>query len=135
MTALAFGMNRRDLDELVGGSCSEVDPELFFPLGTQRIQFEDAATVCWYCPVKDACLEGARARREPWGVWGGVNFEVDPNAEPFDPTSSEFCGTPAGYSRHRKRDQEVCPACKAARTEHDRKARAMKAQRLRGIPA
>lgn len=26
---------------------------------------------CGGCPLRDSCLEGALARREPWGVWGG----------------------------------------------------------------
>ena len=49
------------------GSASLV--ELFF-----SEQLDDIATAkrfCQACPVKDACLDGALARREPWGVWGG----------------------------------------------------------------
>ena len=30
-----------------------------------------AKAFCRPCPVRDACLAGALARREPWGVWGG----------------------------------------------------------------
>jgi WhiB family transcriptional regulator, redox-sensing transcriptional regulator len=30
-----------------------------------------AKAFCAQCPVKDACLTEALARREPWGVWGG----------------------------------------------------------------
>jgi WhiB family redox-sensing transcriptional regulator len=33
-----------------------------------------AKQICQLCPVIDACLEGATARREPWGVWGGQLF-------------------------------------------------------------
>ena len=33
-----------------------------------------AKAICQMCPVMDACLEGALARREPWGVWGGQLF-------------------------------------------------------------
>jgi WhiB family redox-sensing transcriptional regulator len=33
-----------------------------------------ARAICAKCPVREACLEGARARREPWGVWGGHLF-------------------------------------------------------------
>lgn len=33
-----------------------------------------AKQICQLCPVVDACLEGALARREPWGVWGGQLF-------------------------------------------------------------
>jgi WhiB family transcriptional regulator, redox-sensing transcriptional regulator len=30
-----------------------------------------ARAFCQGCPVRMACLQGALARREPWGVWGG----------------------------------------------------------------
>jgi WhiB family transcriptional regulator, redox-sensing transcriptional regulator len=30
-----------------------------------------AKAVCSKCTVREPCLSGALARREPWGVWGG----------------------------------------------------------------
>jgi WhiB family redox-sensing transcriptional regulator len=33
-----------------------------------------AKRLCAECPVLVPCLEGAMARREPWGVWGGQLF-------------------------------------------------------------
>ena len=45
---------------------------LFFSEQLDDIAF--AKTICRECPVKDACLDGARQRREPWGVWGGELF-------------------------------------------------------------
>ena len=33
-----------------------------------------AKAICEKCPVVEPCLEGAVARREPWGVWGGRLF-------------------------------------------------------------
>ena len=33
-----------------------------------------AKFVCRSCEVQELCLAGARARREPWGVWGGELF-------------------------------------------------------------
>lgn len=33
-----------------------------------------AKRLCAECPVLAPCLEGALARREPWGVWGGQLF-------------------------------------------------------------
>ena len=33
-----------------------------------------AKAICAACPLREACLAGARARREPWGVWGGELF-------------------------------------------------------------
>jgi len=40
-------------------------------------QLDDIARakgVCTACPVRQGCLEGALARREPYGVWGGHLF-------------------------------------------------------------
>jgi WhiB family redox-sensing transcriptional regulator len=34
-----------------------------------------AKSLCATCPVMADCLEGALARREPWGVWGGQLFQ------------------------------------------------------------
>lgn len=33
-----------------------------------------AKTLCLTCDARDACLEGAILRSEPWGVWGGQLF-------------------------------------------------------------
>jgi len=33
-----------------------------------------AKHLCNTCPLKDPCFEGARERKEPWGVWGGELF-------------------------------------------------------------
>lgn len=33
-----------------------------------------ARTLCGTCPLRAECLEGALARKEPWGVWGGEIF-------------------------------------------------------------
>ena len=33
-----------------------------------------AKSICAQCAAMDQCLEGAIARREPWGVWGGQLF-------------------------------------------------------------
>ena len=33
-----------------------------------------AKSICAECPAMLTCLEGAIARREPWGVWGGQMF-------------------------------------------------------------
>ncbi|MBV9256339.1 MAG: WhiB family transcriptional regulator, partial [Actinobacteria bacterium] len=33
-----------------------------------------AKAICTLCPLMEPCFEGALARREPWGVWGGRLF-------------------------------------------------------------
>jgi WhiB family redox-sensing transcriptional regulator len=34
-----------------------------------------ARQICQKCPLIEECLQGALARREPWGVWGGQLFQ------------------------------------------------------------
>src|SRR5260370_37903527 len=48
------------------------DPDLFF--GESPADVEAAKAMCRGCPIRLACLSGARERREPWGVWGGELF-------------------------------------------------------------
>jgi WhiB family redox-sensing transcriptional regulator len=52
--------------------CRQVDPDLFF--AEVPADVEEAKALCRNCPVREACLAGALARREPWGVWGGELF-------------------------------------------------------------
>ncbi|HLF40130.1 MAG TPA: WhiB family transcriptional regulator [Acidimicrobiia bacterium] len=46
--------------------------ELFF--SEQLDDIAAAKAFCRECPVRVPCLQGALARREPWGVWGGEQF-------------------------------------------------------------
>ena len=62
-------------DAIVAGCelpCQFVDPDLFFAESPADV--EVAKSLCGGCPVRAACLEGALARHEPWGVWGGEWF-------------------------------------------------------------
>jgi WhiB family redox-sensing transcriptional regulator len=52
------------------GSASLID--LFF--SEQLDDIARAKAFCRACPVREACLEAAKVRREPWGVWGGELF-------------------------------------------------------------
>lgn len=52
--------------------CRSNDSELWFAESPADVEF--AKTLCRRCPVRDACLAGALARQEPWGVWGGELF-------------------------------------------------------------
>lgn len=52
--------------------CRANDAELWFAESPGDVEF--AKALCRDCPVRAACLEGARQRREPWGVWGGELF-------------------------------------------------------------
>jgi WhiB family redox-sensing transcriptional regulator len=49
--------------------CHREDPELFF--AEDPVDVELAKSVCTPCPLRDACLDAALERHEPWGVWGG----------------------------------------------------------------
>ena len=52
--------------------CRRSDPDLFFAESPDDVEF--AKSLCSDCPIRSACLAGARERREPWGVWGGELF-------------------------------------------------------------
>lgn len=52
--------------------CRIHDPELFFAESPSDVEL--AKALCSDCPLRQACLAGATARREPWGVWGGELF-------------------------------------------------------------
>lgn len=57
-------------------ACTEVDPELFFPIGTTGpalMQVEDAKAVCRRCDVSDNCLQWALDNGQDAGVWGGMS--------------------------------------------------------------
>jgi WhiB family redox-sensing transcriptional regulator len=46
--------------------------ELFF--SEQLDDIAKAKAICVLCPIRQECFEGALARREPYGVWGGQLF-------------------------------------------------------------
>jgi len=51
--------------------CAQVDPEIFYPdKGESTLA---AKRVCAGCPVRSECLAEALARRERFGIWGGLS--------------------------------------------------------------
>ncbi|GAB3474474.1 WhiB family transcriptional regulator [Amycolatopsis cihanbeyliensis] len=88
-SAIAFAAGKAFPDELVDPGVGELldavaapDRELPCRAGDADLWFaeapadlERAKQLCTDCPVRAACLAGALARREPWGVWGGEIFE------------------------------------------------------------
>ncbi|GAA1904115.1 WhiB family transcriptional regulator [Streptomyces sodiiphilus] len=65
------------LDEAIdrlddGAPCRSYDPEVFFAESPEDVEY--AKSLCRACPLREACLAGAKDRREPWGVWGGELF-------------------------------------------------------------
>jgi WhiB family transcriptional regulator, redox-sensing transcriptional regulator len=55
--------------EAVRTPCANADPDLWF--AERPAELSLAKALCAHCPIKAACLAGALARSEPWGVWGG----------------------------------------------------------------
>lgn len=58
--------------------CRDVDPELFFPIGTTgpaEAQVEAAKAICTLCPVREPCLQWALDTAQDAGVWGGLSEE------------------------------------------------------------
>jgi len=55
-------------------ACRDVDPEVFFPVGSSGpavSHMRTAQAVCRSCPVKDPCLQFALVTNQEAGVWGG----------------------------------------------------------------
>jgi WhiB family redox-sensing transcriptional regulator len=53
--------------------CLREDLQLWF--SDRPADLELAKAHCRPCPLRGPCLDGALARREPHGVWGGEIFE------------------------------------------------------------
>lgn len=53
-------------------SCSQIDPELFYPDKENHLSPKTAKKVCAGCPVLDQCLDWALETREKHGIWGGL---------------------------------------------------------------
>jgi WhiB family redox-sensing transcriptional regulator len=59
-------------------ACRDVDPDLFFPIGTSGqalLQIDEAKQICRTCMVRRPCLRWALERGEDAGVWGGTTEE------------------------------------------------------------
>jgi WhiB family redox-sensing transcriptional regulator len=66
--------DREGIDWRDDAACRDVDPELFFPLGTSdasSLQIEEAKRICRTCPVSAPCLRWALDSGDA-GVWGGT---------------------------------------------------------------
>ena len=66
--------DREGMDWRNYAACRDVDPDLFFPLGTSGaslLQIEEAKQICRTCPVCRPCLQWALDSGDD-GVWGGT---------------------------------------------------------------
>lgn len=58
--------------------CKQMDPDLFFPVGTTGpalLQIEAAKAVCRTCNVRQECLQYALESNQEYGIWGGTTEE------------------------------------------------------------
>jgi WhiB family redox-sensing transcriptional regulator len=64
------------LDKLAQeGSCSESDPDMFFPEGKEHVALiRSAKSICAECPVASLCLDYA-VNTKQWGIWGGTTMK------------------------------------------------------------
>ncbi len=74
VTAATLGAlhDRAETVEAASLPCRANDPELWFAESPTEVEY--AKALCHECPVRAVCLDGALARSEPWGVWGGQLF-------------------------------------------------------------
>ena len=76
--------------------CASADPQLFFPeeeipIRVKEQQIEDAKALCAQCPLNRSCLDGAIARNERWGIWGGMTTgERDDHVKKARPLAATF---------------------------------------------
>lgn len=107
-----------------------IDPETFFPATGQPPR--TAKWICGRCPVRQACLDYAVARRIGHGIWGGLS--TDERERLYPPAG------PKSRAPHRPRPDAAfrsplvkcpcgAPTCKkmvakATRNDHLRKLRA-----------
>jgi len=71
-------MDPASMDWRHEASCRDVDPELFFPIGSTGpalSQIEAARAICGTCDVQAPCLEWALATGQDAGIWGGMTEE------------------------------------------------------------
>ncbi|HET8969844.1 MAG TPA: WhiB family transcriptional regulator [Candidatus Nanopelagicales bacterium] len=121
----------RSLDLDLGDSatpCRTNDAELWFADAAEDV--ERAQRLCGQCPVRVACLTGALARREPWGVWGGELFEQGvPVARKRRP------GRPRKDDHLDRHAAEQALAERLAAEDLDRELDLLVAERLTGLTA
>ena len=62
-------------DWRLSAACRDLDPDLFFPIGTAGpavAQVAEAKRVCLTCPVRKHCLAWAVRHYQDYGIWGGM---------------------------------------------------------------
>jgi hypothetical protein len=109
-------------------ACRDVPVDVFAPwdpgvspLSQDRRLAATARAICARCPVRGECLADADGDRH--SVRGGLTpaerFTGDKPRTGANPT----CGSLAAYQRHKRRGEEPCDACRAARSRYERERR------------
>ena len=72
MSSILFMPARKyDFPDLPDALCTQVDPELFYPLPGESL--EPARLICRRCDVQAECLKWALDHDERFGVWAGLS--------------------------------------------------------------
>jgi WhiB family redox-sensing transcriptional regulator len=64
------GFTRDNLGWRDRASCTQIEPEMFFPKKGERNN-RQAKKICLGCEVKRQCLQFALDHDERYGIWGG----------------------------------------------------------------
>lgn len=95
-------------------ACASHDPELWF---SNDPDDQDAAkTICLNCPLMETCATLALTNREEFGIWGATTAAE--RAKLRGTRLPVTCGTQAGWARHQRLIQPVCPDCRDAHLAH-----------------
>ena len=95
--------------------------DLFF--SDNRHDRVKAQSICMGCPLLEECRERVlhAPARERFGVWAGMTEDKLRRARMaagvnrrYGPGVVAACGTDSGYSRHVKRGEPTCAACREA---------------------
>lgn len=95
---------------------------------------DEAAGLCVSlgCPILAECRAAAAARKERFGVWGGVNVETlyrdHYRGRPRKVRARPACGSRNGYTFHRRHGEATCGPCRAANYRYMQAGRASRAR-------
>jgi len=96
--------------------CSQIDPELWFPLRKRDPRIREAVSICQQCPVINECRAYADEIDADYGIWAGELRGVKPRRRPDEIEH----GTPAGAKRHWRNGERPCLECRNAELQNRR---------------
>jgi WhiB family redox-sensing transcriptional regulator len=108
-------VDARDRTWMPQAACRGMNPDTFHPSRGESVR--ELKAICAECPVIDPCREYGISEKH--GIWGGLSererrtLRRDVAKGPREIRH----GTQGGYDTHRKRGEDACDACKAARAQ------------------